>query len=219
MKKSNDPRLTNGPQCGGDVEPANWRVVARSEGGSIKPPGWGKPWRPSPSWIAGRVAEELGPVVRGYVGIVVYRPDVDDAQVTAVQLRATLEGLLEGPVHVRVERWNETLEVWQPPDLVQTADQRELRVLATVKCESSAAAEALAETLRSQGELFLNRQRRTVVLGSTSEAQARILLEGHGAIRVQKLNGVMRKHLVGALLYDRWRDLEKGGWLSYDPSD
>jgi hypothetical protein len=202
----------------GDVEPGDWRVVARSDSSPIRPPGRRLPWGPTAKAVAKGVANDVGPLVRAYIGIVLYRAGAEEAEDAAAALRRSLAARLKEPAEIRIERWNEEMDAWQPPELWATADVRELQVIGTVRCESKDAAAALAVSLRARGQLFLRHQGRRVIVGTSGEAQAQALLAPYGEVGVSRISGLARGPVVGSLVYDRRSNVRKGGWLAYDPS-
>ena len=217
-RKPKDLRLEVGQFHGATIEPGDWRVVARSASSSVRPPGRRLPWGPSAQAVARRVSDDVGPIVRGYIGIVLYRGSAAEAKAAAAALRRSLDPRLKAPADIRIERWNPDLEAWQPSELWQTADKREVQVMGMVRCESKDVADSLTASLRERGQLFVRRQGRSVLVGTSGEAQANALLAPYGAVKVTPIKGRTGKHVVDSLIYDRSSGREKGGWLAYDPS-
>jgi hypothetical protein len=196
-----------------------YRVVARGGGKAVRPPNRRLPWRPSQDWVAKQLAASLGPLLRCPQGLIVYRPTLAEARGVEAELQVGLGTLMERPVTLSVDRWNDVLEQWQPAELAG-GDGRALQVLGRLRCRDSATAERLANELRAAGEVFVGRRRRTVLVASSGEAQARAVLErgDAGDVRVVPLTRWRRRRFFSAWL-DSASARKTGGWFTYDPSD
>jgi hypothetical protein len=211
----------------GEVVPKEYRVVTRAEHEPIERP-WPEPGRFSisgpkdePERLTRYVSGELGPAILQHAGLVLYRNSEQEAREAASRIHALLDPIFPEPVQTRVERWNEDLDAWQPPELAG-GDEAALGSLgweARLTFAEKDAARAAAGRIRATGEVMVGWSRRHVTVATADESAARAVPImypelGGAAVRVRRLNPVTRRRLL-ATLYDR-RSGTGGGWLTWD---
>ena len=214
--------FTNG-YTAGEVVAKEYRVVTSAEHAPIDRP-WGTKLvgsRREPERLTKYVNERLGPAILQHAGLVLYRDSEAEARRTESDVHALLDPLFPAPVDTRVERWNEELAAWQPPELAG-GDKAMLAALGwetRLTFADKAAARAAAGRIRATGEVMVSWSRRHVTVASVDESAARAVpitypeLAG-GTVRVRRLNALSRRRLL-ANLYDR-RGTPKSGWLTWD---
>lgn len=211
----------------GEVVPKEYRVVTSAANEPIERP-WPERGRYSfsgldePERLTRYVSEQLGPAILQTAGLVVYRETEEEAGQAASDVHALLDPLFPEPVETRVERWNEDLEAWQPPELAG-GDKATLAALgweARLTFPDKAAARAAAGRIRATGEVMVGWSRRDVTVATVDESTARAVpimypeLAG-GTARVRRLNPLNRRRLL-ATLYDRRGRAGSLGWLTWD---
>jgi hypothetical protein len=208
----------------GAVQPLEFRVVTSAHEAPIDPPYGKRRWFTSldePELLTRHVSQSLGPAILQRVGIVIYRASEPEARRAETELHALLDPLFAEPVETYVERWNEDLELWQPPEKAggDKATVAALRWEVRIRCRDRNAAREIASQIRDHGEVMVGWSLRDVLIAVPDEPSARTFAarfpELAGAdIRVRPLTRFRRRRLLGNL-YDR-RRRPNGGWLQYE---